>query len=295
MLLVWHGSVLPSIVPQLILMLFVSSLAVLTHGRVFNAKIPLDTAPFPLVGVSLAIFLAFRNNASYSRYLEARRMWGHILVAARALTSQAINYIPRRGSDFDHALCVRRLIAFTYALNHQLRQTDPSADLARYLAPQELERLRGKCYQPVALLDSVRGMLAGAVEKGQLSERVLWMCDTQINELAGVVGGCERISNTPIPYPYGVLLHRTVYAYCFLLPFGLVDTIGVATPLISVLVAYTLFALEAIAQEIAEPFGHAPNCLALDAMSRNIERSLRELCGLPLPAHIEVGSRYQIT
>jgi putative membrane protein len=56
MLFVWDGSVLKTIVPQLLLMLAISVLAVVTGGHVFGAKIPLDTVPFPLVGVSLAIF-----------------------------------------------------------------------------------------------------------------------------------------------------------------------------------------------------------------------------------------------
>ncbi|MEA3093897.1 MAG: ion channel-forming bestrophin family protein [Caballeronia sp.] len=110
-----------------------------------------------------------------------------------------------------------------------------------------------------------------------------------------MVGGCERIASTPIPYPYGVLLHRTVYAYCLLLPFGLVDSIGTVTPLISVFVSYTLIALEAIASEVAEPFGIAPNNLALDAMTRNIERTLLELCDEALPAETKPDRRYQLT
>ncbi|MDB5776086.1 MAG: hypothetical protein JWP38_2219 [Herbaspirillum sp.] len=294
MLFIWNGSVLQSIVPQLLLMLLVSSLALLTGGRIFGVKIPLDTAPFPLVGVSLAIFLAFRNNASYARFVDARRIWGQLLISTRALTSQTISYLPAKQAAFDHRLLVRRLIAFVYALNHQLRQTDPRHDLMRYLEPQELQRLQGLSYVPIALLDTVRRMLAEAGQRQPGQAKLLWMLDAQVNDLAAAVSGCERISNTPIPYPYGVLVHRTVYMYCFLLPFGLVDAIGFATPLISVFVAYTLFALEAIAQQVAEPFGLAPNCLALNAMTRNIERSLLEMCGEVVPQAIQPGERYEI-
>jgi predicted membrane chloride channel (bestrophin family) len=46
-----------------------------------------------------------------------------------------------------------------------------------------------------------------------------------------------------------------VYLYCFLLPFGLVGSIGIMTPVISVLVAYTFMALECLAAEIEEPCG----------------------------------------
>ena len=55
------------------------------------------------------------------------------------------------------------------------------------------------------------------------------------------------------------------------------------TPLVSVLVAYAFIALEALAQEIEEPFGTMPNDLALENMSANIEGSLREMMGERLP------------
>ena len=294
MLFVWDGSVLQAIIPQLLLMLVVSSLALLTDGRIFGVKIPLDTAPFPMVGISLAIFLGFRNNASYARFVEARHIWGQLLIAARALASQALTYLPQATSGLDHELLLRRLVAFVYALKHQLRQTDPQQDLARYLPAEEVQRLQGVNFKPVAVLHTVRAMLHDAAQRQPGQAQLLWMLDTQLNDLAATVAGCERIKNTPIPYPYGVLVHRTVYMYCFLLPLGLVDAIGVATPLISVFVAYTLFALEAIAQQIAEPFGLAPNCLALNAMTRETERSLLELHGDPLPPSIRPCPRYQI-
>jgi putative membrane protein len=64
-----------------------------------------------------------------------------------------------------------------------------------------------------------------------------------------------------------------------LLPFGLLDSIGVMTPVMVAFVAYTFFAIEAHGDEIEEPFGLMPNDLALDAMSITIETSLRELLG----------------
>jgi putative membrane protein len=36
---------------------------VLTQGRIFGEKIPLNTAPFTLFGLALAIFLAFRGKS----------------------------------------------------------------------------------------------------------------------------------------------------------------------------------------------------------------------------------------
>jgi putative membrane protein len=93
------------------------------------------------------------------------------------------------------------------------------------------------------------------------------------------LGGCERIASTPIPFAYSVIIHRTIYLYSFLLPFGLIDTVRLMTPVMVAFISYTFFALEALAEEIQEPFGLEPNDLPLDAMSVMIEVTLREMIG----------------
>ena len=137
MLFVWNGSVLQSIIPQLVFMAIVSTLAVFTNGRIFGEKIPLNTAPFTLFGLALAIFLAFRNNASFERFKEARHLWGNLLIAARALTSQLNRYLPDSVDDAERNRLADLLIAFTYALKHQLRHTDPTQDLQRILGAED--------------------------------------------------------------------------------------------------------------------------------------------------------------
>jgi putative membrane protein len=176
-----------------------------------------------------------------------------------------------------------------------LRGTDPTPDLLRFLGRTRTEALQYTCYKPTALLNEVRRDFADLQVRGLMSDTKLWMVDAQINELGRTVGGCERIASTPIPFAYSVLLHRTVYAYCVLLPFGLVDSTEFFTPLLCVFISYTLIALEAIASEVAEPFSLAPNALALDAMTRNIERSILELCGRELPAEVLPVRSYQLT
>jgi putative membrane protein len=219
-------------------------------------------------------------------------LWGNVLIATRALTSQVLAYLPP--NRIDRAAFANQLVAFVHLLRHQLRQSDPREDLARLLPPDQVEGLAQRAYRPVFILKELRHLLHEVTDGVPHGGQTMWMFDYQLNSLASAVGGCERLASTPIPYPYGVLLHRTIYAYCFLLPFGLVHAIGAATPLISVLVAYTLFALEAIAQEIAEPFGVAPNSLALGAISRTIERSVLELCDLPLPAEVKADSKFRL-
>jgi len=292
LLFVWKGSVLQSIMPQLIFMGIISTFAVMTHGRIFGEKIPLNLAPFTLFGVALAIFLAFRNNASYERFNEARHLWGNLLISARALTSQMQCY--DLGPE-DKTLCAKKLIAFVYALKHQLRGTDPTQDFLRLLDQEQIDELRNKYYKPIAILNQIRRDLAINKQNSINAETTLWIIDKQINELGNSVGGCERIASTPIPFAYNVLLHRTTYVYCLLLPFGLVDSTEFFTPLLCIFFSYTLIALEAIASEVAEPFTLEPNALALDAMSRNIERAILELCDCDIPDEIVPVRPYQLT
>jgi putative membrane protein len=112
--------------------------------------------------------------------------------------------------------------------------------------------------------------------------------ESSLDALSQALGSCERIANTPLPFTYSVILHRSAYLYCALLPFGLVDTIGLMTPPIVTFVSYTFFSLEALSDEIEEPFGLATNDLALDAIVAAIHASLCEMLGdvpppVPLP------------
>jgi putative membrane protein len=282
LLLAWNDAVLPSILPQLCVMLLIASIAVFSGGRIFGDKVELSTAPFTLVGLALAIFLAFRNNVSYDRFWEARKAWGAVLIHTRSLAGQLMAYTPARHGDYTSSVHIRHLIAFTYALKHQLRGSDGSADLARHLPAQTSAEIATLGFKPIAICTRIRHALGRLQQMRQISDVTMSMLDAQLNALDSAAGVCERISSTQLPFSYSVLLHRTVYLYCLLLPFGLVDVTGTLTPLICVFVAYTLFALEAIADEIEDPFDSTPNALALDTIAQTIERAIREQGGSSL-------------
>ncbi|WP_067066517.1 bestrophin family protein [Roseateles chitosanitabidus] len=292
LLFVWHGSVLPAILPQLGFMAAVSVLAVVSQGRILGEKIPLNATLLTPFGLTLAIFLGFRNNASYERFNEARHLWGNLLIASRALVSELRCYLrdPAPVEPVAH-----QLLAAVYALKHELRRTDPDEDLIRLVGRRQAFLLRRDPQPSTAALHAVRERLCALQDQGRLSDVRFWTLDAQLTEIGKAIGGCERIASTPIPYAYGVLLHRTVYTYCVLLPFGLVDATEFFTPLLCVFLSYTLIALEAVANEVCEPFGPAPNALALDAIARGIERSVLALCGREPPEPVVPNAAYQLT
>ncbi|ALL07335.1 hypothetical protein AQ505_18690 [Pedobacter sp. PACM 27299] len=284
MLFIWKGSVLPQLLPRLLLLFLLSVCVVYLKGKLFDFKIPLSPAPFTLFGIALALFLGFRNNASYDRFWEARKVWGALLNDTRSLARQALTMSGYPPESKEVAAFIHYLIAFTYALKHQLRHTDASADLDKRLSPELTEKLKPAIYKPILLMKEMGAWVQKAKEEGKIDTILQSSFDQNLDKLSDIVGACERIASTPIPYTYRILLHRTVYIYCFLLPFGFVDSLSWFTPFIVSFIAYTFVALEAIADEIEEPFGTEPNDLALNAMTSMIETTLLEMGGKAVPA-----------
>ena len=103
--------------------------------------------------------------------------------------------------------------------------------------------------------------------------------EQSLTDLTDIQGACERIKSTPIPSSYTVLIHRIVALYTFSLPFGIVDAVGIATPVVVAIIAYAFFGLDAVGEEIEEPFGTDINDLPLSTLSRMIEINLRQTLG----------------
>jgi putative membrane protein len=296
--LVMRGSILPSIWKSLAFTTLLAIAVTLSDGRIDGVKITVSAIPFTLMGLPLAIFLGFRNNAAYDRYWEGRKQWGELVLRSRSLARQCLSLVdsahpsarpliadtdPAAAAAADaadaRARMVRRAIAYAHALRHRLRSSDPGADVAPWLPADEWERIRTLPNLPHALMLEMGADLALCLRERRLDPMLAPLLDASFSSMTGVAAACERIRGTPIPFSYTLLLHRTAYMYCFLLPFGLVDTIGYLTPLVTALVAYTFFGLDALGDELEEPFGTSDNDLPLEAICRTIEIDLRTALG----------------
>ncbi|MCB9731099.1 MAG: hypothetical protein H6745_00540 [Deltaproteobacteria bacterium] len=250
-----------------------------------GAHTSLTPLPFTLVGFALSIFLGFRNSASYDRYWEGRKLWGQLVNTSRSFTREVLTLVAPASPGDEGAVgalrteLVHRHIAYVHALKMHLRETWQLADLAGLLPSAELAALEGERNRPNALLQRQGERVAEAWRRGWIHPMHLPLLEQQLVEIANVQGGCERIHNTPLPHAFIVLLHRIVSAYCFSLPFGIVETTHYLTPLVAVMVGYAFFGLDAIGDEIEEPFGLDRNDLPLSAIATNIEIVLRQRLG----------------
>lgn len=290
--LILRGSVLQRIFPQVLLVMALSALVVFAHGRNPGLVPSFSGAPYALLGIALSVFLGFSNSACYDRWWEARRAWGQLLLASRNLARRTL-LLEGRGAAA--AAGRRRLvdiaIAFPHALVAHLRPGSGAADLARTL-PADLAAAAAASRNPPEFLQRRMGaVLADLRNAGIVSDIEFRALDETASHLADTLTACERIKTTPVPFGYTLLLHRTAYLFCFLLPFGFTDVLGWGTPLATALVAYTFFGLDALGSELEEPFGTLPNDLPIAALATTIEIGLREAMGEtdlpPAPAPVD--------
>lgn len=297
--LLWivRGSVLQRIKGVLALNIVLAIIVTVAHGNLFHTKIPITPIPFTLIGLPLAIFLGFRNNTAYARYWEGRKLWGEILIYARTLSRQCQSLIefdhpidPRQRANDVRVRMIHRAVAFSHALRAQLRGLNDDVAAEHWLTQAEWQRLQLlPLNQRTDMLMHAMGQdLGQCVRDKRIDPCLAVSVDKTLNGLTAAAASCERIHNTPIPFSYTLLLHRTAHLYCFLLPFGLVDVTAFMTPFVVAIVAYTFYGLDVLGDELEEPFGVESNDLALDSICRGIEISLSHSLGDPqIPAPLK--------
>ncbi|NDP61934.1 bestrophin family protein [Polaromonas sp.] len=282
--LVVRGSILKRIRFTLLVNTLSAVVVTVVHGNFFALKITLTTIPFTLMALPLAIFLGFRNSAAYDRYWEGRKLWGELVLRCRSLSRQCQSFIqPVSGmsTQMPEVLAARqrlvyRTIAFVHALRLQLRDQSDYSEIRRWVPQAEWSQLQASSNKHDRLVLEMGKELGQCQRMGWIDPCLTVTLDNTLSALNAAAASCERIKSTPVPFSYTLLLHRTAYLYCFLLPFGLVDTIGFMTPFVVAIVAYTFFGLDALGDEIEEPFGLEANDLPLDTLCRAIEINLLE-------------------
>ena len=79
------GSIASDIALKLLVITLLSALVTLVSFQDPALFSRFSAAPFTLIGLSLSIFMSFRNNACYDRWWEGRKQWGQLFVEIRSL------------------------------------------------------------------------------------------------------------------------------------------------------------------------------------------------------------------
>jgi putative membrane protein len=102
------------------------------------------------------------------------------------------------------------------------------------------------------------------------------------------IGMCERIKRTPFPRHYSFFNRVFVNIFVFLLPIGLVQSLGWLTILFATLIGWILIATEQSGRFTEDPFENFVHDVPMSQLCRKIEIDLRQMLGesrssLPLP------------
>ncbi|WP_277404592.1 bestrophin family protein [Achromobacter xylosoxidans] len=281
---VLRGSIIPRIVSRILVITVLSCVVVWMYQRQWFSPTHLSAVPFSLFGLALSVFMGFRNNVCYDRWWEARKQWGDLIVQARSLARESAVLLAASTANPVQERLVRRCIGFGYALAARLRDQDMLAAVRPWVQPEELDTLAGNRNVPDALLLAINRDLAACLRRGELTDILYQALTQRVAQCAAIQAACERIKYTPTPFAYSLLLHRTAWLFCLLLPFGLVGTLEYLMPVAVTIIAYTFFGLDALGDELEDPFGLEENDLPLSALARVIEIDLLDGLGVrPLP------------
>ena len=288
LLFIHQGSIIGNVIGKIIFFTGFALCLQLLHN--FLVVLPdVSMTAMGVFGIALSLFLGFRNNAAYERWWEARKLWGQIIADSRAMSLEASAYLTDIAEQ-------RRLLGylqlFLYHHRQQLRGGEHGAAPAGWGTETERSKLISAANPAAVALTMAADFLQELHQRQQLDDFGRLTLTKRLAQLAYAQAGNERIASTPLPFVYSLLVRRTTYLYCLLLPFGLLSAAGWFSPLVAAVVAYVFFGLQAVTNELEHPFADVDNALPLGAITRTAENAILEALGEPLQPAIEpVGFR----
>lgn len=241
------------------------------HEQEFHSTIAMHS----LLGIVLGLFLVFRTNSAYDRWWEGRKLWGSMVNNTRNLAHKMSAFLDR-GDQTNRNWYAAMIPNFVVAVKDHLRD-DANVKYFANTEDDVINRLEKWEHLPngvsAVLYERTNQLYLRTVITGDH----LFLVDKELKEFSDILGACERIKNTPIPYSYSMYVKKFIFIYLITLPFGFVTTSGYTTIPIVLLIAFVLLSIELIAEEIEDPFGKDVNDLPTDELSAKIRNNVREI------------------
>lgn len=246
--------------------------------------------------VPLGFLLVFRTSQAYERYEAGVHLYSKLKTAAGELIRQATVYLAPRAdgkgigyppgeytnadansattNDLQRSAIVRHCLSFVAAVrqdirNNRVEQNSEDLTLLRmHLSDGELAEMK----DAEVFEQWVNSPLIIARWLGQdlmdISDRlpgvpVLVCMDNNIREMVEAWRGIDSISNHPVPWPYTHLSQMYLVLWCFTLPVSLAPVLASTFAVIfcCTCTSTVLFGIDAVSQELQDPFGFDDNDL----------------------------------
>jgi putative membrane protein len=275
--------------------------------------------PVALIGTALAFYLGFKNNASYDRLWEARKIWGAILNLSRSFGAATLGYVSNLHADEKrsdaalheiHKRLIFRHLAWVTSLRYQLRtprvweHTDEllhniypgvetpeftvklEEELQKFLSKEEIAQLEGKSNRATQLLAHQTQELKSLRAAGLIDDFRHMQLQQFITAMYDEQGKSERIKNFPFPRQYASIPLLLIKITSILVPFALLDefeklgdNLVWLTVPFSAIVTWVFILMEMIGDYSENPFEGTYNDVPISAISRTAEIDLKEMLG----------------
>jgi putative membrane protein len=270
-----------------------------------------------VVGIAVSFYLGFKNNSSYERTWEARKIWGAIVNSSRSYGNMVKNFIGEKETEQNREQVnelkkqlIYRHIAWLYQLRRQLwtpRQWEHDQkhirrtrkvlmkkfaplsikeELTRHLSPEEVEDLMKKTNIATHLISKQSDQLEQAAKKGWIDSYRHVAMQGMLTDFYTQQGKCERIKNFPFPRQYSSFSFFFVIAFILLLPLGLMPIfkgfgehyIWISIPF-TVLIGMIFWLMELVGDYAENPFSGWVTDIPMTSLCSAIEIDLKEMIG----------------
>ena len=273
----WFALIFHAYSRQVFRKLFPAMLAVaaLTAGvcyvelELLEEPLEVSNVVHSLLGFVLSLFLVFRTNTAYDRWWEGRKQWGALVNVSRTLAMRVHEF---GGGPEVSKFFQSHIPAFVDSLKNHLRPSQPEQPKTPESAP-----FASAQHAPNSWAQAMEREAARLENAGEWTANQHWLVSQNIERMVDILGACERIFKTPIPYSYSMFMKKFIFLYVVTLPIGFVSTFEWwSIPVVS-MVFYILVSVELIAEEIEDPFGVDENDLPLDGLCQTIRTNTDEI------------------
>jgi ion channel-forming bestrophin family protein len=274
----YSRQVMKTLTPMLLFVMAYTAVCcwiMLDYLKLHEADFQPTIAMHSLLGIVLGLFLVFRTNTAYDRWWEGRRMWGGVVNSTRNFALKLNAYLSLENHE-DRDWFSKMIPNFVFAMKEHLRK---GVQFDQLEEPEEkvLEDIARCKHRPNRIAALMYRKTNELYKKNVLTGDQLINLDKELKDFIDLVGACERIKNTPIPYSYMMYVKKFIFIYVMTLPFGFVTQSGYITIPIVGLISFVLLSVELIAEEIEDPFGKDLNDLPTDELAVKIRENVREI------------------
>lgn len=273
----------------------------------FDLDISLPWQPVSVLGIAVAFYLGFKNNSSYDRTWEARKIWGSIVNNSRTFGAAVVSFVQGEKEDEIRKELIYRHIAWMTALRHQLRMSRPwehtrerikhyvpnfcenyynklNTELARYIDPKEIDYVDDKANMATQIMRIQSVRLQELKDQGYFEDFRHMEFHQLVTAFYEDQGKSERIKNFPFPRQYASTALWLTVVFSVFVPFGLLDICKASgeylfwfCPFLSGLIIWVFFLMEKIGDYSENPFEGTYNDVPITSIARGIEIDLREM------------------